>query len=150
MLCDDKSHLKEGKTQVGAGKSYLIDLRQLVHLFLFLWPYTRKYLGLFCTGSILSFLLTFFRLIQPWPLKWIFDGLKDSYFHIAGYTLSISWGIAWFSAAYLIIACLAALTQYIQEISLARLSSTSLSDFREDLLKSLLLQPLIFHENRKM
>lgn len=115
----------------------LTDLRRVVHL---LSPYLKGNYRVLAGGTALTLVLMVFRLAQPWPLKWILDGLTG---------VGVQ-PVAPLAAAVLFlgIASAAALVEYWHVMTLIGLGNRVLYRFRSDLFQHLLVQSLAFHERR--
>jgi ATP-binding cassette, subfamily B, bacterial len=115
----------------------LIELRGVVQL---LAPYLRLHRHALAGGVGLTLLLLLFRLAQPWPLKWIVDGLIQTGPQPLGPLAA--------STAFLIVAAGAALLEYAQVMTLVGIGNRVLHAFRADLFRHVLKQPLAFHERK--
>lgn len=113
----------------------LADLRRIVRL---LEPYLSGYHSVLAGGMALTVGLLALRLAQPWPLKWILDGLTGVGMQpvspLAAATL------------FLGVATVAAVVEYAQVMSLIGLGNQVLYRFRTDLFQHVLRQSLAFHE----
>ena len=99
-----------------------------------------------CGGSgiltgLLSILFLASHLAQPWPLKWIVDGLAGQ---------PVPWGasLVTLSAAYIVIAATAGVVEYLQRRSVADLANRIVCRFRGALFTHLLRLPLSYQERR--
>ncbi len=92
-------------------------------------------------AALLSLLFLAFRLAQPWPLKWIIDGLGGA---------RTPWGatLAALSVAYVLIAASAGLVEYGQRRLVAGLANRIVCRFRGALFSHLLGLPLAYQERR--
>ena len=115
----------------------LADLRRVVHL---LAPYVAGHYRVLVGGMALTIGLLVLRLAQPWPLKWILDGLTG-----VG-TQPVSPLAA--AVLFLGVASGAAIVEYWQIMSLIGLGNNALYRFRTDLFRHVLLQSLAFHERK--
>lgn len=113
----------------------LSDLRRVVRL---LAPYLRGHYPVLAGGMALTIGLLAFRLAQPWPLKWILDGLTG----IGGQPVTPLAA----AVLFLGIASAAAVVEYWQIMSLIGLGNRVLYRFRTDLFQHVLRQSLAFHE----
>ncbi|GMR13699.1 MAG: ABC transporter ATP-binding protein [Gemmatimonadota bacterium] len=118
----------------------LKDLTELRRVGRLLAPYMRGHYLVLAGGTALIIVLLALRLAQPWPLKWILDGITG----VGGQP------VAPLPAAvlFLVIASAAALIEYWQVMTLIGLGNRVLYRFRTDLFQHLLLQSLAFHERR--
>lgn len=114
------------------------ELRGVVRL---LAPYTAGTRGAIAAGAALTAALLALRLAQPWPLKWILDGLLES----GSQPLSPMWA----AALFLLISVVAASAEYLQVTGLVGLGNRILYRFRAALFQHVLGQSLAFHQHRK-
>jgi len=115
----------------------LTDLRRVVQL---LAPYLRGHYPVLAGGMTLTIALLAFRLAQPWPLKWILDGLTGVGTQpMTPLTAAV---------LFLGVSSAAALIEYWQVMSLVGLGNRVLYRFRTDLFQHVLLQSLAFHERK--
>lgn len=91
--------------------------------------------------AVLSVVFVAAHLAQPWPIKWIIDGL-------AGQATPLNSSLLTLSAAYIVIAFTASLVNYTQRRSLADLSNRVICSFREALFTHLLRLPLAYQQQR--
>jgi ATP-binding cassette, subfamily B, bacterial len=115
----------------------LVELRAVAGL---LAPYLGTHRRSIVAGVVLTVLLLLFRLAQPWPLKWIIDGLTQGGAQPAGPVAA--------SLLFLGFAAGAALLEYAQVLTLVGIGNSALHTFRADLFRNVLQQPLSFHERR--
>jgi len=104
-------------------------------------PHSRGEGGRFALATLLSVLFLAFRLAQPWPLKWIIDGL-------GGAPTPWAVSLAALSVAYVLIAGMAALVEYVQRRLVAGLANRIVSRFRGSLFSHLLGLPLAYQERK--
>jgi ATP-binding cassette subfamily B protein len=133
------------KERAPAALRYLRKLRDLAEL---LRPYARPHKALLFSGIGASALLTFFRLAQPWPIKWIVDSISGKEGHHLPHFIPS--GLAALSALYVALALGAAACEFLQQLLLAGLGNRVLAAFRAKLYAHVLSQPLAFHERRDM
>jgi ATP-binding cassette, subfamily B, bacterial len=126
--------------QRAAGRKLLRQIWKLREFSMLLAPYARAHRQLLGRGLILTLLLIVFRLAQPWPLKWILDGLVS-----AG---PQPMAPAPAALLFLVVAGGAALLEYSQVLSLVGIGNRILHAFRADLFRHVLKQPLAFHERK--
>jgi ATP-binding cassette, subfamily B, bacterial len=105
-----------------------------------LGPYLRAHRRALWGGLGLTLILLLFRLAQPWPLKWIVDGLVDVGPQPVGPLAA--------SMVFLVVAGGAALLEYAQVLTLVGIGNRVLHAFRADLFRHVLKQPLAFHERK--
>lgn len=113
------------------------ELRGVVEL---LRPFLPGSYGRLALGALLTFLLLGLRLAQPWPLKWILDGLT------AGATQPV--GPLAAGVLFLLFAVGAAALEYRQVMTLVGVGNDILYRFRATLFRHVLLQSLSFHERK--
>lgn len=129
------------------------SLPGLRHILLRLCPYLRQSSSLI-TGSLLILLSSILlRLLEPWPLKFIFDrvitiapagGERTTFvpeFESVAPTVLLIFAVL----AVVIIAGLRALAQYLNTVSFAKIGNRVLTEVRKDLYRHLQRLPLSFH-----
>lgn len=119
---------------------FLKQLSELNEVWQLLRPYARPHLRNVAAGFAITILLVLLRVLQPWPLKWIVDGVAST----AEPPLTI--GAA--AIAFLIVAVAAARADYAQVMILSSLGNRVLNQLRHDLFVHVLRQPLAFHERK--
>lgn len=128
-------------------------LRKMRRLVPLLWPHARPHKGLLLVGGALSASVIVFRVAQPWPLKWVIDGLSGSPSHhrlFPWMTEHPEIDFAALAGLYVLLSLLAGLAEYGQLLTLAGLGNRVLFSFRTALFTHVLRQPLAFHEGRDM
>jgi ATP-binding cassette subfamily B protein len=95
----------------------------------------------FILAAGLSFFFLVFRLAQPWPLKWVIDGLSHKKSHWNGHLTSLS-------VAYIVVSGLAGLTDYAQRRVVAALGNLIVNRFRGTLFTHLLGLPLAYQARK--
>ncbi|MDH5759409.1 MAG: ABC transporter ATP-binding protein/permease [Gemmatimonadota bacterium] len=113
------------------------EMKGVVHL---LAPYSHGHGGRMAGGIVLTVLLLGFRLLQPWPLKWILDGLTG----VGTQPVSPEWS----AAGFLAVTGMAAAAEYGQVMVLVGLGNQVLYRFRTHLFRHVLQQSLAFHERK--
>lgn len=128
------------------GKTELLDrvargLTLTVRSARLLRPHAAGIGGGFALAGLLGALFLAFRLAQPWPLKWIIDGLGGS---------ALPWGasLAAMSLAYVAIAAGAGLVEYAQRRLVAGLANRVVNRFRGALFLRVLGLPLAYQERK--
>ncbi len=124
----------------------------MLRLFPILWPYARPHKGLLLGGAALSLAILLLRVAQPWPLKWVIDGLLGAsavHHHVPWLAQRPHLGFVELAGLYVVISLLAALSEYGQLLMLAGLGNRVLFSFRTTLFSHVLRQPLGFHEGRE-
>lgn len=125
-------------------------LRKTLRLARILRPLVAPDRRLLLAGAGLSGLYVAFRVAQPWPLKWIIDGLTGQRVEwLDRLTDAAPLSLAVLSAVYVVIALGAALSEYGQRLVLAGLGNRVVHRFRGDLYAHVLRQSLGFHERRE-
>ncbi|HSM59927.1 MAG TPA: ABC transporter ATP-binding protein [Longimicrobiales bacterium] len=113
------------------------ELRSVVRL---LSPYLREARGALAAAGAFTLVVLVVRLAQPWPLKWILDGLTGA----AAQPLSpLAAGVA-----FLGLSAAGALLEYRQVMALVGLGNEVAYRFRADLFRHVLDQSLAFHERK--
>jgi len=128
---------------MGGGRSRWKLLRQVAELrgvVRLLSPYLKDTRGPLLAGMAVTLLLMGVRLAQPWPLKWILDGLTG---HGQQLLPPLPAG-----AAFLVLALAGARLEYEQIMRLVGLGNRIMYRFRADLFRHVLAQPLAFHERK--
>lgn len=133
--------MAEGEAQASGVKRVVRGLVLTVRVARMLRPYARHIRRWFAMAGVLSLLFLVFLLAQPWPLKWIIDGLggRPTPWHTS---LSI------LSFAYIVISAGGALVEYAQRRVVASMTNRIVFRFRRSLLSHLLGLPLSYQERR--
>lgn len=121
--------------------------RRLKPLIKTLWTHLKRYKPLILSACGVSLLFLLFRLIQPWPLKWIFDLLTNAKTPLPK-EIPIGEAVALMSVAYIFVTTLTGLSEYLQRRILAGLGNQTMLHFRSQLLCHLLAQSVGYHERR--
>ena len=118
-----------------------------------LWPYCREQRGLVVASLGALFATTFLRLLEPWPLKFIFDHV------IYGEELSV--GSRWFTeidaglllllsvVAGVVLTGSRAVSQYMNQVGFAKIGNRVLARVRLDLFAHLQRLSLSFHTSAR-
>src|SRR5262249_44594867 len=119
------------------------------------WPYVRKQHAII-TASLLALLAeTGLRLLEPWPLKFVFDRIFDPHHHhgvprsAAVDTLDPTTLIALSALALVVITALRALAVFWDTVGFAVLGNRVLSEIREKLYRHLQCLSLSFHKRAR-
>ncbi|MGI8924116.1 MAG: ABC transporter ATP-binding protein [Fimbriimonadales bacterium] len=125
----------------------LPSLSKIVRRF---WPYIRKQRGL-VAGSILAIIgSTVLRLLEPWPLKFVFDAILGPYLSETGspgvqvYNL-----LALAAVAVVVITGLRAAADFVSRIGFAIIGNRVLTQVREELYRHLQKLSLSFHNKSR-
>jgi ATP-binding cassette, subfamily B, bacterial len=119
------------------------------------WPYVRRQRGLLAGSFVMLFAGVGLRLLEPWPLKLVFDHVFDA--AARGRPAAFPLLGALDPAALLLVAALAvvaltaarALTDYAYTVGFALASNRALNEVREDLYRHLQRLSLSFHTRAK-
>ena len=118
-----------------------------------LWPYFRgKYLLL--TGSIAAMLFEIaFRLLEPWPLKWVVDQLSEKGYsdtHLFFFKLDTPLELLFAAAlAVVLISGFRSLMDYCNTLGFSLIGNRVLTDVRHDVYSHLQSLSLSFHNKAK-
>jgi ATP-binding cassette subfamily B protein len=119
------------------------------------WPYITKR-KLLIGGSLLALLFeTGFRLLEPWPLKFVFDHIlvtettNDSLKVIVGHGLDPMLLLALLAFSIVLIAVVGSFAAYLSTFGMALASVQILTDIRGDLFSHLQRLSLSFHIQHK-
>lgn len=124
-----------------ARSKLLREVRELRRVVRLLAPYTSGQGRAIVAGIFLTVALLALRLAQPWPLKWILDGLVgDSPQPLAP---------VWAGVAFLVVSTLSGVAEYKQVVSLVGLGNQVLYRFRAELFGHALRLPLAYHERKQ-
>ena len=121
----------------------------------YFWPYTKKYY-LLITGSFLAlFAAAIFRILEPWPLKFIFDLIIMP----SNTTESLNWAslraldpfmiLIITAVGLILITGLRALMTYYNRVGFALVGNRVLTEVRTDLYKHLQCLSLSFHSKTR-
>ncbi|RJP17132.1 MAG: ABC transporter ATP-binding protein [Candidatus Abyssobacteria bacterium SURF_5] len=107
------------------------------------WPQARKQLLLIVTAGVAMVFEILLRILQPWPLKFVFDGVIHSApgrdaFPLAGACIAV-----------VVITGLRAAVSYISTVSLALAGNRVLSEVRRKVYHHLLRLSLSYHDKAK-
>ena len=120
-----------------------------------LWPYCRDQRGALGAALVGLVLLTLLRLLEPWPLKLVFDLVLPVGKRVANSWLPVPAGLS--PEATLVIACVALLGltvlrtrgEFLTQISFARIGNRVLTILRSDLFQHLQRLHLGFHRRTR-
>jgi len=121
----------------------------------YFWPHMRKSRLLMAGGFLALIAETIFRLLEPWPLKFIFDYILISSvgggIAFLGFTENLSQTtlLALSAAALVVIIGLRAVAAYAATISFALVGNRVLTAVRNDVFQHLQRLPLSFHSKAR-
>jgi ATP-binding cassette, subfamily B, bacterial len=136
-----------------APKTLRQSLPGLRRIFLRFWPHLRKERALI-VGSIAALVFgVALRLLEPWPLKFVLDGVLGYGRHGGGRVRHVPWltslqpaTLLWVCAvAVAVIACLRAAAEYANTVGFAKIGNRVLTRVRTDLFRHVLGLPVAFH-----
>ena len=135
--------------------SFPKTLPGLWRILAYFWPHVRPYRGLICGSLLALFAEVGFRLLEPWPLKFVFD-------QIIGSSSRRRWGrlpgtesmdsmtlLALAAIAVVLITGLRALASYWQTIGFAQIGNRALTKVRNQLYRHVQYLSLSFHTKAK-
>jgi ATP-binding cassette, subfamily B, bacterial len=126
--------------------SSLPGLRRLVRRFR---PYLRKHAGLIAGGFVGLFGEVAFRLLEPWPLKFVFDRVLGADRSSAAGSLEPATVLALAALAVVLLAAARALTAYLSTVGFALVGQRVLTEIRGDLFRHLQRLSLGFHSRAR-
>ncbi|CAN5268461.1 ABC transporter ATP-binding protein [soil metagenome] len=116
------------------------------------WPYMRKYKGLMA-GSMMALLAqVVLRILEPWPLKFIFDRVlvpQQAPEIVAPNALDPLTVLTLSAVALVVITGLRALVSYLSTVGFAIIGNRVLTEVREDLYRHLQSLSLSFHNRSR-
>lgn len=124
------------------------------------WPHLRRSRPLLLGSSLALLAETLLRLLEPWPLKLVFDGVLKARPHesssvaVAGIApvladLPPSTLILIAGAALIVVTALRALSGYLNTVGFAQLGNRALAQVRARLYERLQVLPLAFHNKAR-
>jgi len=121
----------------------------------YFWPHIRKYRGLIFVSFFALFAEVLLRLLEPWPLKFVFDYLigqhrtpkKPLPEWLAPLDPVLLLSLA--AVAVVVITCLRAVASYWETIGFAKLGNRSLAKVRSQLYRHVQYLSLSFHTQAK-
>src|SRR5688572_11619263 len=122
-----------------------------------LWPYMRRQRGLITTSLVALLLGVGFRLLEPWPLKFVFDrivsnGAKatDPFWFVPKLeAMDARTMLIVVAVALVLITSLRATFEYVTEVAFARIGNRVLACVRNDLYKHVQGLDLAFHTSAR-
>lgn len=115
------------------------------------WPYLRKHRPLIAASLLALLASTALRLLEPWPLKFVFDRViapkrAHGAFHLAAAdALDTSTLLLLSAFAVVAITALRAMAEYLNTVGFAQLGNRVLTEVREDLYRHLQRLSLSYH-----
>ncbi len=132
-------------------------LPQLAHIWRRFWPYTRKQLH-YVVGAVFAVTIqVFMRLLEPWPIKIIFDGVIFRNLNMRGFPLFGPIVQAWIATmdpttlltvsaiALVVFVGVRAVTWYYANIGFAIIGTRVTTEIQNDLYQHVQHLPLSFH-----
>ncbi|MEP6663604.1 MAG: ABC transporter ATP-binding protein, partial [Verrucomicrobiota bacterium] len=122
----------------------------------YFWPHARQYRGLIITSMAALFVEVGLRLLEPWPLKFVFDRVIGT-----GKNRAPHWITSWFdqftpmtllaiaAISIVVITSLRALVSYYQTIGFAQIGNRVLRKIRNQLYCHIQFLSLSFHTKSK-
>lgn len=138
-----------------AQQSLSSNLPGLWRILRYFWPHVRQHRWLIGTSLIALFIEVGLRLLEPWPLKFVFDYVIGSgskrgpefLKHLKGADPGVLLATA--AAAVILITALRALASYWQMIGFAQLGNRALTQVRNQLYRHVQYLSLSFHTRAK-
>jgi ATP-binding cassette, subfamily B, bacterial len=121
----------------------------------YFWPHVRKYRGLIACSMMALFAEVLLRLLEPWPLKFVFDRVIQSGQPKRQWLLPSLDGfepmtlVAFAAIAVVLITGLRALTSYWQTIGFAQIGNRVLRKVRDRFYRQIQYLSLSFHTKAK-
>jgi ATP-binding cassette, subfamily B, bacterial len=135
-----------------AQRGSLPGLWQILRRF---WPYARRQRAILAGSLVALFAKTFLQLLEPWPIKVVFDRIIVSKHHAHG------WGIAHLNSldagsmlalcagSLIAITALRAVADYLNSVGFALAGNRVLTEVRNDLYRHLQCLSLSYHNDAK-
>ena len=122
-----------------------------------LWPYMRRQRGLITTSLVALLLGVGFRLLEPWPLKFIFDRVvssgaprRDRFGFVPTLdAMDARTLLILVAGALVLFTCVRAMFEYVTEVAFARIGNRVLACVRNDLYKHVQGLDLSFHTSAR-
>src|SRR5260370_3732523 len=130
----------------------LCGLWQLLRRF---WPYARRQRAILAGSFVALFAETFLRLLEPWPIKVVFDHIIVSKHHADGWRIahldSLDTGsmLALCAGGLITITALRAVADYLNSVGFALAGNRVLTEVRNDLYRHLQCLSLSYHNDAK-
>jgi ATP-binding cassette subfamily B protein len=121
----------------------------------YFWPHIRQYRGLMAFSFLALLAEVGLRLLEPWPLKFVFDHLIRQYGTPKRplpqwlLSLDVTTLLTLAAVAILVITCLRAVASYWETIGFAKLGNRSLAKVRNQLYRHVQYLSLSFHTQAK-
>jgi ATP-binding cassette, subfamily B, bacterial len=120
-------------------------------------PYMRRVRGLIAQSLVLMVVGVLLRLVEPWPLKFIFDrvigaanGARDRFSFIPAFeSTRVETLLVWSAGVAVAVVCLRALAEYVTEVGFARIGNRVLTDVRNDVFRHVQGLDLKFHTSAR-
>ena len=130
-------------------------LPELMNVFRYFQKDVRKKSGLIVSSFLALLLGVFFRLLEPWPLKFVLDQVFDqkTTAQVSTITLPESWTAAhvvmFVSIAVIVIAVMRAATDYSSRVGFFKVGNYVVIRVRDRLYRHLQALPMTFHDRAK-
>src|ERR1700719_1464842 len=119
------------------------------------WPYARRQRTILIGSFVALFAETFLRLLEPWPIKIVFDRVIVTKHHAHGWKVahmnSLDAGslLALCAGGLIAITALRALADYLNTVGFALAGNRVLTEVRNDLYRHLQCLSLAYHSDAK-
>src|SRR6266851_720986 len=119
------------------------------------WPYARRQRGILAGSFVAVFAEALLRLLEPWPIKVVFDHIIVSKHHAHGWRIahlnSLDTGsmLALCAGGLIVITALRAIANYLNTVGFALAGNRVLTEVRNDLYRHLQCLSLSFHHQSK-
>jgi len=117
------------------------DARMIGRMGSTLWPHARPYPGLLSGIVIFGIAALAMRMAQPWPLKWLFNGLTGGEAPLAPAPSVLA-------AAFIVLTIAAAGMEAFQGLVVYSLANKSVAGFRLRLFGHLMALPITYHHKK--
>ena len=131
------------------------SLPNLWHVLRRFWPYIRSHRAVVAASFAALLAETLLRLLEPWPLKFVFDRVIVSKHHSNGWhiarlnTLDAGTLLTLAAVSLVVITGLRALADYLNTVGFALVANRVLTDVRNDLYRHLQCLSLSYHNEAK-
>jgi ATP-binding cassette, subfamily B, bacterial len=140
-----------GKAEMGSPQPLQRSLPSLGRILKYFWPHVRQYRLLMGMSLLALFAEVGLRLLEPWPLKFVFDHVIGSHskrgpaFFSKLESSDPKWLLLWAALAVVVITGLRAIASYWETIGFAQIGNRALTKVRNQLYRHVQYLSLSFH-----